>query len=144
VLHRAIDTAVRYHLTLNLFYHPVNVYHQEACRQAIDEVLRYLDERGLTVVHLGNDELWRWWTARSAGSLTDVLVEGDALTCTAACDYPGGFIVKAPLGAATVAAATVDGIPAPVHVDKRFGQHWAYLAVPPGRHEVGLRLGATP
>lgn len=138
VLHRAIDTAVRYHLTLNLFYHPVNVYHQEACRRAIEEVLRYLDERGLTAVHLGNDELWRWWTARSAGSITDVTVEGDTLTCTAACDYAGGFIVKVPLGGATAAAATCDGVPVPVQVEERFGQHWAYVAVPPGRHEVCL------
>lgn len=144
VLHKTIDTAVRYHLTMNLFYHPVNVYHQEACRQAIDEVLRYLEEQGHTAVHVGNDELWRWWTARSAGQITDVTVEGNTLTCTATCDYPRGFIVKVPLGTATAALATCDGLPATVHLDERFGQQWAYMVVPPGRHEIHIRWGGTP
>ena len=64
VLHRSLDLAARYHLTLNMFYHPILVHQHPTCRAAIQEALRYLAETEIMATHVGNDGLWRSWSAQ--------------------------------------------------------------------------------
>jgi hypothetical protein len=135
-LHRAVDLARRYRATLNLFYHPVYIATYPACRRAIDELLRHLDETGTVTCTMGNDELARWWLARGEARLTTVTEHGDSITFEAHCDYPGGFTVKLCLGKATGCACTVSGAPANAEVVEEFGRRWAYLPLPTGRSEV--------
>ncbi len=143
-LHQALDHGARYHLTLNLFYHPVYVAEYPTCQQAIDEIRRYLAERGITAVHLGNDALWQWWEARHRCQVREVTSRGAELWFTAECAAPHGMIVKVPIGEAMVELATVDG-EATTHVTRReFGQNWAFLVVPPGSARVYLQTGPGP
>lgn len=143
VLHRSIDLALRYHLTLDMFYHPVNVAGLETCRAAIQESLRYLRDKGATVVHMGNDALWAWWNARSAASLRDVILDGATLRFHASCGYEAGSIVKVPLGNGHAHRATCDGAAAAVDERIAFGQTWAFVVLPPGEHEVRLEMART-
>jgi hypothetical protein len=141
VLHRSIDLAARYHLTMNLFYHPPCVRDFATCRAAIQEALRYLKEKGIKAVHMGNDALWAWWSARSAARLSDVALDGAMLRFRSACRFDAGSIVKVPLGSGGhVRAATCDGHPAVAEEREEFGQPWAFIVLPPGEHEVQVEL----
>jgi hypothetical protein len=141
VQHRALDLAARYHLTLDMFYHPVCVYRHATCRAAIQEALRYLAERGIAALHMGNDGLWAWWSARSAARLSEVVLDGGTLRFVCSCPYDGGTIVKVPLGEAGPAhGATCDGRPARLEEREEFGQTWAFVMLPAGEHRVQLDL----
>jgi hypothetical protein len=141
VLHRSLDLAAHYHLTLNMLYHPVYVHHYPTCRAAIQEALRYLQQRGISAVHVGNDALWSWWSTRSASSLHEVTLDGTILLFHAVCPYHGGSIVKVPLGVGGHArGVTCDGAPVALEERTEFGQTWAFLVLPPGGHDVRLDL----
>ncbi len=134
-LHRALDNAAFWHMTCNLFYHPVNIHRFSSCRDAIDEVLRYIDQRGMRAVHMGNDEVNFWWRARTAATIEDARADGDALAFTASCDWDEGYIVTVPVDAEAV-EVTVDGEPAEVEVRSEYGRPWACVPLTTGRHEV--------
>jgi hypothetical protein len=136
LLHRILDHAARYHLTLNMFYHPVYVAEWPTCRQAIKELLRYLEERRLAAVHLGNDALWRWWDARHRSTLQDVVRETDSLRCTVDCAAAEGLVVQLPLPTAGDVAVMIDGQPVPVTVREEFGRALAHVVVPSGHHAL--------
>jgi hypothetical protein len=95
-LHRGLEVSVQKHLTTDLFFHPVNVYRAEACREAIREVRRWLDARGAHAVHMGNDELARWWFARSATRLSEVTTSAEATEFSVTCAWPAGCVVAVP------------------------------------------------
>ncbi|MDD3925228.1 MAG: hypothetical protein PHT33_01060 [bacterium] len=57
----AADIAVYCHLTFNMFYHPHYISREGPARQAIEEFLRYIEEKKLKVIHLGTNELAAWW-----------------------------------------------------------------------------------
>ena len=135
LVHKVIDIAANYHLAMNMFYHPVNVYRQPACRAAIEEVLRYIDERGIIAVHKGNDGLWEWWDARSRAQIADVTVSEDTVSFTASCEYDEGMIVKVPLNT-PVANVTCDGQNATYQNRVEFGRNWVCVVVPEGTHKV--------
>ncbi|MBI3945672.1 MAG: hypothetical protein HY321_07125 [Armatimonadetes bacterium] len=139
-LRTILDLAARTHLTLNTFYHPVYIARFPQCRNAIDELLRYLEARRYRAVHMGNDEVWRWWEARSRGRITDARADEDGVSCTASCDYPGGFTLRVPCGERAPKAATCDGAPAALLAREEFGQHWAEVALPAGEHQLELRF----
>lgn len=138
-MHTLLDLAACYHLTVNWFHHPVYIARDPGCRAAIDEVLRYLEERRYRAVHMGPDEVWRWWSARSRGWVREAQADERGFTCRAACDYPGGFTLRIPCGARTPAGAESDGEPAALVARSEFGQTWAEVALPPGEHAVVLR-----
>jgi hypothetical protein len=143
-LRRALRLAAHYHLTMDFFYHPVYIARVEPCRRAIDEMLRYLEEQGLIAAFMGNDELARWWSARSQARIEAAGFEGDALRFEAECDYRGGFVVKAPIGSATVAECRCGRRLAQCRLVSEFGQNWALIPLDPGRHHLSLRLAAGP
>ena len=144
-LRTAIDLATRYHLTMNMFYHPIYIAEYPACRQAIEEGLRYLEERQIRALHLGHDELYGWWKARSESRVSGVTVEGDRLTFKVQCGYAGGVIVTIPLGERTAESVMVEGVTSVpcLKNEWRFGQNWALAVVPPGENVVTLNLKSS-
>jgi len=53
---------------------------------------------GIAALHMGNDALWSWWSARSEARIEGVTLHDSALRCRVTCAYPGGCVVKVPLG----------------------------------------------
>lgn len=144
VLHRAVDLAVAYRLTMNLFYHPVYIATNEACRAAIRELKRYVAAKDIVAGFMGNDALARWWLARADARVEAVLTAGSSVSFLASCDHPGGFIVKVPIGEDGATSCTVGGLPATVLVAREFGRNWAYIPLEPGTNEVCVSWGTNP
>jgi len=138
---KVIDHAARYHATMNMFQHPVYIANFPACRAAIEEGLRLLEERGLRARHMGNDELFDWWSARSNARVERVTWDGSAATAEVASDYAAGVVLKVALGTRTAGAVTIDGAPDPAfRTEARFGRHWVLAAVPRGRWRVRFEI----
>ena len=110
VLHRAIDLAARYHLTMNLFYHPVYISNYPACRLAIEEALRYIQAQNIRALHLGNDQLYAWWKARSDSRLSAVAVGDQTLEFEVESDSAAGVVVKLALGRLAAKSVALDGV----------------------------------
>ncbi|MCD6360856.1 MAG: hypothetical protein J7M38_08310 [Armatimonadetes bacterium] len=140
-LHRALDNAAFWHTTCNLFYHPVNIHRVSSARDAVDEVLRYTAERGIRVVHMGNDEVNFWWRARTAARMEDVRADEEGVEFTAECDWPSGFVVSVPVSSEAV-SARVDDEPAEAEVRHEHGRGWARIALSGGRHELAVTAAA--
>jgi hypothetical protein len=135
-----VDMAARYHLTTDMFYHPVNIHRFPSCRAAIDEVLRLIREKGIVAKHMANDELCRWWSARSASSIEAVVPSKEVITITCAAPYDDGMIVKLPLGRRRARTVRVDDSRAIFKSAREFGQQWLFVAVPKGKHTVEIAL----
>lgn len=143
-IHHAVDLATREHLVMDMFYHPVHIYHNPACRAAIAEFARYIRARKLRVVLMGNDELWRWWWQRSKARISAAVTGRDSVSFTAHCGYREGFVVKVPFGDSVPSRCMVDGRVAAVKGERRFGRNWLYVPLPAGEHRVVLGLSRKP
>jgi hypothetical protein len=144
-VHKAIDFAARYHLTMNMFYHPIYIAHYPACRAAIEEALRYLKERKIRSLHLGSDQLYEWWRARSDTRVSAVTAEGNTLEFEVETGYAPGVVVKIPLGRLAAKSVTIDGLPKPPDLanQRLFGQNWALVVAPRGKTRMTLTVQAT-
>ena len=144
VVYKAIDMAAKYHLVMDMFYHPVNVHNHPACRSAIEEGLRYMESKGVVAVHKGNDGLWDWWDKRSRSQISDVTIheaEQAGVSFTACCEYDDGMIVKVPIKSAeSDVSPTCDGRCADYEIREDFGRRWLYVIVPKGTHEVKIGI----
>jgi hypothetical protein len=138
IVHKSIDMAAKYHLAMDMFYHPVNVYNHPACREAIEEALRYIEKKGIIAVHKGNDGLWDWWDKRSRSRISDVMIDEDSVSFTAHCEYEDGMIVKVPVESPV--SATCDGQQVEYEVRQDFGRNWVYVIVPEGIHVVNIGI----
>src|SRR5207249_1151578 len=132
------DIALHYHLTVNMFYHPVYIAHSAACRAAIDELLRLIQEREVNAAHMGNDALYHWWEARSRSLVTEWTADKTGVRFVTRCAAPSGMVVQVPLGRIGAAMAQVDGILVATQTREKFGQPWLWLTVPEGEHRVEL------
>src|SRR5262249_5535206 len=121
-----VEVALHYHLTVNMFYHPVYIARSPACRAAIDELLRLLQESGAVAAHMGNDALYDWWEARSRSLVLEWEMDETSLRFTASCAAPDGMVVQIPVGDVPLAAARVDGAPLAVQTREEFGQRWLW------------------
>jgi len=139
-IHTAIDITAKYHLLMNLFYHPVYISDYPLCRASISECLRYIEERNIIAVHLGNDALWKWWDARSRSTITDVMTTENTIQFTTHCEYEDGMIIKIPLKNATISSARCDGKEAIYKVRREFGQNWGYVVAPYRRHGIEMNI----
>jgi hypothetical protein len=135
-LPRIVELATRYHLTADMFYHPVNIHRFASCRSAIDEFLRILRERKVLAKHMGNDELCRWWEARSASAVGAARVSENVITFDCETDYEDGMVVKVPLGQRRAARVRVANSSAPAKFTHEFGQKWVFVPAPKGKHTV--------
>jgi len=136
VIYRSIDMAVKYHLVMDMFYHPINVYSSPACRSAIEEDLRYIESKGIIAVHRGNDGLWEWWDSRNQSNVSDVMINEDGtISFKAYCAYEDGMIVKVPLRSdKSDFLPTCDGQKANYKIRRDFGHDWLFIIVPKGSH----------
>lgn len=141
MVRKVVDIAARYHLTMNMFYHTVCIQDYPACRDAIDEVLRYIKERGIAARHMGNDELCFWWKERSRAAIHDFREEAEGISFDAECDYPDGVIVKVPLRETRALTASCDGSDAVFQNREEFGQNWVFVISPRGRHHIKIGVG---
>lgn len=136
-LHRALDLAARWRMTMNFFYHPVYLARFPACQAAIVELRRYLAERGLGAVFMGNDELAVWWLERAQATVSDAVRRDDgSLTFSAWCGHRDGYVVRLCHPAAEV---TVDGLPIEAARRRELGADWLYIPLSPGVHGVIVR-----
>ena len=136
-LHLALDLAAQYHLTTDLFFHPICVYSYPECREAVQEVLRHLRERGVKAVHMGNDEVALWWFARSATRIQNVRRDGKGIGLTVDTPWKHGCVV------AMDVAGEVSEVQGALSwlVREEFGRRRLYVACPQGQAEVQVRLG---
>lgn len=139
-IHTVINLTAKYHLLMNLFYHPVYISDYPLCRTAISECLRYIEERNIIAVHFGNDALWKWWDARSRSTITDVMTTENTIQFTTHCEYEDGMIIKIPLKNATISSARCNGKEAIYKVRREFGQNWGYMVAPHGRHGIEMKI----
>ena len=147
IVHKVVDIAAKYHLAMDMFYHPVNVHRHPACRLAIEEALRYIDSKGIIAVHMGNDALWEWWSKRSRSQITNVTIGEQTaggqpgISFTASCEYADGMIVKVPLKSVDLdVQPTCDGRPCSYETRNDFGRDWVYVIVPQGTHRVKINI----
>ena len=140
-LPRIVELATRYHLTADMFYHPVNIHRFASCRAAIDEFLRILRERNVLAKHMGNDELCRWWSARSASKVGAATASDGVITFNCETRYVDGMVVKTPLGRHRATRVSVSGSSAATKSVQEFGQNWVFVAVPKGKHTIEITTG---
>jgi hypothetical protein len=146
-LHEALELAARYHLTANFFYHPVYVAQRQVCREAIDELLRYVRERGWRVSLMGPDGLTLWWLGREEAEITDLTRDAEGVSFTVRNAPEPGLTIRLPLGHLTEARAEVEGVPAEAEVWEEFGGRWLMIPVPAGDSQVRVTEeagGPTP
>jgi hypothetical protein len=135
-LRKVLDIALHYHLTVNMFYHPVYIARSPACQAAIDELLRLIEERGVKAAHMGNDALYDWWEARSRSLVAEWETQESGVRFETRCASPSGMVAQIPVGGAGEVMARVNGTPATAQIREEFGQRWLWLAVPEGEHQV--------
>ncbi|MGQ9607820.1 MAG: hypothetical protein ACUVWN_00830 [bacterium] len=141
IIHKVIDIAEKYHLTMNMFYHPINIYNYSACRKAIEEALAYIEKKGIKAVHKGNDGLWEWWSKRSLSQIKDVKIDENCIAFKAICEYKEGMVVKVPINCLDIPSPpTVDENPAVFRICKEFGINWIYIVTPEGHHNVSIAI----
>ena len=138
MVHKAVDLAAHYRLTLDMFYHPCNIAWHETCRAAIDEVSAYAKRRGLRLKHMGNDELARWWRQRSASSVSDVTVSDAGVSFRTGTDHADGIVVKIPLQTGEATQCSCSGHDLTFENTFELGQNWAYVVVPSGESHVEI------
>jgi len=133
-----VDTALKYHQVINMFYHPVYIVHFPRCREAIEEILRYIDFRGGRVLHLGGDAVAKWWMARAQSTISDYRTAKGTTDFQVDCAYANGIVAKVPLRGHEPTAVTCDGQPVPYQLRTEFGGQWLFIVLPAGVHQVKI------
>jgi hypothetical protein len=150
-VHLPIDMAVKYHMTMNFFYHPVYIVQFPRCREAIEEIVRYIDYKQAPVLHMGNDQLCRWWNARTASgvqmnvaeeedtSLSEARMSAGEIRLKSDCHYESGMIVKIALQETGVSEVWCGDRETVFRIKWEFGRSWLYLIVPYGQHQIVVK-----
>ncbi len=139
-IYKVVDMAAKYHLTMNMFYHTVQIRGYPACRAAIDEFLNYIKQKGIIAIHMGNEELCRWWKERSKSMVSNLSITDEGITFIATCNYADGMILKIPLGEAHASSVKCDCSETTFQNIRDFGQNWVYLISPSGRHKIEVEV----
>jgi len=135
-LHRLMDLTQRRHLMTSMFFHSNRIANIPNCRRAIEEVLRYADEKGVVCKHLSLNGVIRWWFARLTSAVTDVSSEERGLRMHVRAEWEEGLVLRLPLAGRLARSASCDGQALVFEVWGERGQSWLMLPVPPGEHEV--------
>jgi hypothetical protein len=139
-VHLPLEMAIKYHMVMNLFYHPVYIAQFPNCRRAIEEILHYIKDTGAAVVHMGNDAVAYWWEARSKSTVNLIQTDEKTNQFDCRCEYPGGMIVKTLLSK-TLREVTIDGqAPATHEIRTEFAGNWLFVVIPHGRHQINITL----
>jgi hypothetical protein len=138
-VHFPLEMAIKYHMTLNMFYHPAYIARYPLCRKAILEILKYISDGGANVVHMGNDALAEWWEKRSQSTVENTRTENDTLVFDCDCRYKGGLVVKFLLLRSFLEAAIDGRWPVPYEIRKEFAGNWLFILVPEGKHQLRIK-----
>lgn len=139
-MRRAVDLALSGRLTMCLFYHPVYIARSRGCRDAIDELLRYVGERGAAVAYIGSDRLNEWWMNRDATTVEAPRFDGSRLEFAVDCPDPSGCVIRVCLGQAVGARCLVESAEVRARLAEEHGSTWAYVPVSAGHHPVTMYL----
>jgi len=142
-LYVPLDQAIRYHRVMNMFYHPTYIVNNAPCRQAIEEILRYLKKKGAPVLHMANNAVAAWWFARAQSKVDDIIAGEESIGFLAETDYADGIIVKMRVEDG-VARVTCDGAAATYQIKHEFGSDWLYIIIPAGIHQVKIERAQCP
>ena len=144
-VHFIVGMAIRYHFVMNMFYHPAYLVDYPACRDAIDEILRYIEYRKATVVHMNNRMVAEWWDARNASTVKALGTSEDGGRYRCRCEYDGGMVVKVPVPDGREATLSGDGAATAPRLADEFDHRWLYVVVPQGEHtfEVSFKEAAN-
>lgn len=135
-VHLPVEMAIRYHMVMNMFYHPTYVARYPRCRKAIDEILATIERKGARVIHMGNDAVHHWWETRANATLENVKIEGDSVKFECNCEYEEGMVVKM-LTRRNVRKVNLDvRWPVEYEIHNEFAGHWLYVVVGQGKHTV--------
>jgi hypothetical protein len=137
-VHAAVDLALQYRAVMNIFYHPGYVARFPRCREAIDEMLRYIAAQGAHILHMANDQVAAWWRARSRTRLDIHHADDDHVAFSTACPYAAGMIARLWLGQRLVETVECDGQSVPYHFRREFGGLWLYVVLPGGVHRTDI------
>lgn len=137
-LHRAIEMAARWGLTMSLFIHPVRLT-EEAPRRAVREALARIERLGVNALHMGTDALCDWWHARDASEIERVQRDENELRITVRAESDRGCTVEMLAQGAEPSAVTVDGAEPNWVVRERCGERWLAIPAPAGTSELRVR-----
>jgi hypothetical protein len=140
-VHAPVDMAVKYHLVMNMFYHPIYISHFPRCREAIEEILRYIEYIGARVLHMGNDQVCEWWEARSRSTVSDLIIQENSIRFKCHCAYPSGMIVKIPVNGDSEFQVLCSGNTVAYKEKNEFGRRWIYVVVPSGEQNIEIADG---
>lgn len=139
-VHFAVDMAIRYHMAVNIFYHPYYIVNWPHCRAAIQEMLRYIEYRQATFVFMGNNRVAEWWKARRQSSTGDLAIAKSSIAFSTKSAWPDGIVVKVQVMPATVTQVSCDDAPVRFQIQDEFGGSWLYLAIAAGEHQIRIEL----
>ncbi|MDP6777956.1 MAG: hypothetical protein QGI83_14455 [Candidatus Latescibacteria bacterium] len=138
-MREALELAVQFHLTFNFFFHPGYVAKYPACQKAIDELVRLMGDMEVPPVLMGPDAVFDWWESKSRATIENAHQTPTGVAFDVACDYADGFVVKLPTGDLAASECTVDGATTEIEDAVEFGQHWAYVVLEEGEHQVEVK-----
>lgn len=139
-IHLPVDMAARYHFTMNFFYHPYYIINFPRCREAIEEILRYIIFCKYDIIHMGNDRLCEWWNARSQSSVQAVAGKDGHISVRSHCSFPAGMIIKLLIPNGKKIDATGAEYPLLLKEKNEFGGKWLFMIAPEGKHVYELKL----
>ncbi|MFA5864381.1 MAG: hypothetical protein WC975_06805 [Phycisphaerae bacterium] len=139
-VHLPLEFALKYHMTMNMFYHPAYITRYPLCRKAIQEIVKYIRDCGANVVHMGNDALAEWWEKRSESTVENLRTENDTIVFDCDCRHKGGMVVKVLLKQHIVNVSLDTRWPAEYEIRKEFAGSWLFVNVPFGKHDVRIKL----
>ncbi len=136
-LHRAIELAARWGLTMSMFFHPIRLT-EDAPRQAVREALAQIERLGINALHMGTDALCTWWHERSASAIETVERTEGELRVTVRASSARGCVVEVLAPDEAQRVVIVNEQEAPAVIFERCGERWLTIALPTGRSEVSV------
>jgi len=136
-LHRAIELAKFWNLTMNLFFHPVYLTRAEP-RAAVKEAFAHIEKLGMTAAHLGTDGLCLWWHERDKSAIEAIERDERNTTIRTHTAYPAGCIVQMLCPQDEPETVQVNGRPAQFVIREQHGTRWLYVAMPTGQAEAAI------
>ena len=92
---------------------------------------------GIETVHMGNDEVWRWWEARGRSVVEQVAHTPEGVSLRVQADYAEGIVVVLP-APAEPASVLLNGRPAPYEFRRELGGQWVCVICPQGESRVEI------
>jgi len=137
LLHSIMDKAAENAWTISCFYHPTYVVNDPECRAAIEEVLRYLDEKKHLAVHMGTDAICLWWNERSESAIFNFLASENKTSMIVKAVGKAGIILRLP-NCTLYGRCRIDGLDTPVVRREVSGRSCQLVVIPEGEHYVEL------